>query len=508
MMNMSMGEAVAWLAGQAPDRPMITCGQNSISRVEFERSTNRLARMYAGLGVDAGAMVTIALPNSIEFFEATVAALKLGATPQPLSASLPRPELEAVIALADPAIIVGDHFEWVRDRPVVGRSDRSAIGVDGSPLPVRVAERWKAPTSGGSTGTPKLIVSCDPGTIDPATSVGYGMRVDATQLIAGPLYHNGPFLYAMRGLLTGGHVVVMERFEARRWLELVAQFSVQFALLVPTHMHRISRLGEVALETDVSSLEMVLHLGAPCPEWLKRWWVDWIGPDRVAEIYAGTEGVAATWITGAEWLHRPGSVGRALYGEFVVLDRDRAIVPTNSVGEIWMRRPERRDPVFRYLGAQPEVIDGGWYSLGDMGWMDDDGYLYVADRRTDLIIRGGANIYPAEVEAALSKHPAVITCAVIGLDDEDLGQRVHAIVQATRPVPEGEFRAYLRGQLASYKVPETFELVDEPLRDAAGKVRRAQLRDARRPGEKHTPRGGRSSGRCRPAATSRPRPPC
>lgn len=458
---------------------MITCGQTSVSRAEFERSTNRLARMYVGLGVDAGTMVTIALPNSIEFFEACVAALKLGATPQPLSARLPRPEQEAVLALADPAIVVSDHLSWVDDRPVVGINDRPAASVDDSPLPVRVARHWKAPTSGGSTGTPKLIVSGDSGIIDPAASVGYGMRVDATQLVAGPLSHNGPFLYAMRGLLTGGHVVVMERFDPWRWLELVEQFGVQFALLVPTHMHRIWRLGDAALKADVSSLEMVLHLGAPCPEWVKRRWIDWMGPDRVAEIYAGTEGIAATWITGVEWLRRPGSVGRALYGEFVILDQGRATVPSGVVGDIWMRRPERRDPVFHYVGARAKVLDGGWLSLGDMGWMDDDGYLYLADRRSDLILRGGANVYPAEVEAALSKHASVLTCAVIGLDDEDLGQRVHAIVQTAKPVPEDELRDHVRGELASYKVPETFEFVDDPLRDAADKVRRAQLRSAR-----------------------------
>jgi bile acid-coenzyme A ligase len=153
-------------------------------------------------------------------------------------------------------------------------------------------------------------------------------------------------------------------------------------------------------------------------------------------------------------------------------------LPTGETGEIFMLPPDREHPTYRYIGAEPKVVDG-WESIGDMGWMDDEGYVFIADRRTDLILAGGANIYPAEIEAALDEHPLVASSAVIGLPDEDLGQVVHAIVQAREPVTENELRSFLAERLVRYKIPRTYEFVDEPLRDDAGKVRRSQLRDER-----------------------------
>jgi bile acid-coenzyme A ligase len=230
---------------------------------------------------------------------------------------------------------------------------------------------------------------------------------------------------------------------------------------------------------DISSLQIVYHIGAPCPPWLKRAWIEWLGPQRIWELYAGTERQAATEVDGAEWLEHPGTAGKPIFGEVRIVDDDEQPVAPGTVGLIQLRAPAAERPTYRYLGAQSQADTDGWDTLGDVGWLDDEGYLYLADRRSDLILRGGANIYPAEVEAALESHPAVESCAVIGLPDEDLGHRVHAVVHATAPVTADELRAHVATQLVSYKVPATVEFVDERVRDDAGKVRRSELRDRR-----------------------------
>ena len=294
MSLLSISRCISALAARDPDRPAVVDEGGTLTRRELDLRTNRLARAYAGLGVREGDMVTVALPNGRAFVEACLAAWRLGATPQPVSARLPAPELEAVVALADPALVVG------ADLP--GHTCSGAdlvLPLDDGPLPDAVAEEWKAPTSGGSTGRPKLIVATTPGLFDPDVPAVPYLRPDDVQLVPGPLYHNGPFTYCMRGLLCGHTVVLMERFDAARALEAVQRHRVGFAMVVPTMMQRIWRLPGRA-SYDVSSLHTVLHLGAPCPPWLKRAWLEWLGPERVLELYAGTEGTGITLISGPE----------------------------------------------------------------------------------------------------------------------------------------------------------------------------------------------------------------
>ena len=201
------------------------------------------------------------------------------------------------------------------------------------------------------------------------------------------------------------------------------------------------------------------------------------------KLYGGTEGQSSTVLSGREWLEHRGSVGRPSRGEIQIWGEDGQVLPPGEVGEVWMRADvDRERPTYHYVGAEAETRDG-WDCLGDIGWMDADGYLYLADRRTDMILVGGANIYPAEVEAAINEHPGVRSCAVIGLPDDDKGNRVHAIVDvpAGAEVDEGELATFLGERLVRYKMPRTFEFVDEPLRDDAGKVRRSALRAERMP---------------------------
>jgi len=480
MTMLSYGRAMAWHAERDPDGVAVFFGEEAATRGRLERRSNRLARAYAARGVGEGDLVTIALPNSIEFYEAALAVWKLGATPQPVSSRLPERERRAIVELVNPPLLIGADSGSYGSWPSVPQGFEPEASLSDAPLPDRVSANARAMTSGGSTGRPKVIVDTAPALCDPAAPANR-MRPGETALIPGPLYHAGPFMASWQQLLCGGRVVLMERFDAARCLELVERHRVDYALFVPTMMQRIWRLPEAERERrDLASLHTVMCSGAPSPAWLKRAWIDWLGPERIVEAYGGTERIAGTQITGVEWLAHPGSVGRPTGGRKIrILDEDGRELPPGRLGEVFMMPPTGRGTTYRYLGAEACATADGWESLGDMGYVDEEGYLYLADRKTDMILSGGANVYPAEVEAAIDAHPAVRSSAVIGLPDDDLGQRVHAIVDAPAGVTDAELRAHLRQYLVTYKIPRSFEYVGEPLRDDAGKVRRQALRDER-----------------------------
>lgn len=475
-----IGRIPAYWAAQGADRPAITHEGRTISWGEFDAATNRLARAYAGLGVKEGDLVTIGLPNGIGFYEACFATWKLGATPQPISARLPLAEREMIVEVAAPSLVVG--------APAGAHGSVTCIDVGFVPdaslsdaeLPEKTSRYWKAPTSGGSTGRPKIIVSNDPGAFD-TTTPRLQQEIGRAQLVPGPLYHNGPFSFSMSGLFCGNHVIVMTRFDAEETLSLLAKHRVDWVMLVPTMMHRIWNLPEdVRNKYDLSALRIMLHLAAPCPAWLKEKWIEWLGPMRVHELYGGTEAQGVTWINGEEWLAHRGSVGKpAETCEMKIVGENGETLGARETGEVFMRPLTGPGTTYHYLGATSKQIDGGWESIGDIGWMDEDGYLYLADRHTDMILAGGANIYPAEVEAAIDAFPGVRSSAVIGLPDDDMGNTIHALIDAPGGLDEPALRAHLAERLVRYKIPKTIELAHEPLRDDAGKLRRSALRAER-----------------------------
>lgn len=472
-----IGVRVAELARQYGDAPAVVCEGTTRSWTELDSRTNRLARALLSRGVAHGDLLTIGLPNSVEFVEACIAAWKVGAVPQPVSAALPPLELQGIVELAAPPLVVA-RGDILLDRPIADVEELLAGVEDDSPLPPVVSPAYKAPTSGGSTGRPKLIVSGQTGVVEPFGALVWKHRPGGVMVMPGPMYHNGPFTSAMAGLLSGSALVLLPRFDAEGVLAAVERHRATWLYLVPAMMSRIWRLpDDVRGCHDISSLETVWHLAAPCPPWLKEVWIDWVGPEVLMELYAGTEAQAGTIISGAEWLEHRGSVGTVLYGEMTILGPDGEQLPPGTVGEVFLRRAPGQGPSYRYIGAEARTR-GDWESLGDIGWMDEDGYLYLADRRTDMILVGGSNVYPAEVEAALDEHPQVASSAVIGLPDPDLGQVVHAIVQPAPGLDDvdlDDLRRHLAERLVRYKQPRTFELVREPLRDDAGKVRRSQL---------------------------------
>lgn len=359
----SLGRQVTDLADRQPKAPAVTCGPDTLDWRGLDRRSNQLARAFADLGVAVGSFVTIAMPNSIDFVVACVAAWKLGATPQPVSSRLPQAELQGIVELADPPVVIGTGARYDTARAWLPAGFRPPAETDDGPLPDVVAPSWKAPTSGGSTGRPKLIVSGQPGTYDPIAARFWRCEAPATLLMPGPMYHNGPFCSALPGMMTGAHLVLMERFDPIETLRLVAEHRVTWLYLVPTMMSRIWQLPpEMRDQHDLSSLETVWHLAAPCPAWLKEAWIDWLGAECIWELYGGTEGIATTVISGQEWLAHRGSVGRPVAGEIRILAEDGTEAAPGEIGEVYLRRSPGSPPTYRYIGASARR-QGDWESL-------------------------------------------------------------------------------------------------------------------------------------------------
>jgi bile acid-coenzyme A ligase len=470
-----IGTQISQLARLAPDEPAVSCDGLTISRGELDASTNRLARSYAERGVGVGDYVTMVLPNSIEWIQAAVACWKLGAVPQPLSGRLPDAELRGLLELRPPALLVGRESPEIPSVPAGFVPDPA---LSDAALPEAVSPVWKAMGSGGSTGRPKLIESGGDSRIPAAAGYPLGAQEGDTTLVPIPLSHNTGFTTATIALLMRHHLVLMSRFDPHGFLRLITDHRVTFLTTVPTIMQRTLPVYHADPGAyDLSSLRRFWHMGAPCPPAIKQAWIDLLGPEAVWELYGGTELQALTFISGDQWLTHRGSVGIVVAGEMQVLDDDGNPCPPGVVGEIYMRPSPGSAPTYRYVGVTPKTRDG-WDSLGDLGYFDEDGFLYLSDRRVDMFTVGGRNVYPAEIENALSAHPEVLSCLVVGVPHDDLGQVPYALVHAADgSVLDGEaVKGFLRERISSYKVPHTVEFVDTPLRDDAGKARRSAVR--------------------------------
>ncbi|MFN3003792.1 AMP-binding protein [Mycolicibacterium wolinskyi] len=474
-----IGTQTARLAEAEPDRPAVTCAGRTITRGELDRSTNRLARAYAEFGVGQGNYVTISLPNSIEWVQAVLATWKLGAIPQPLSPRLPDAEFAGILALRPRALVVGrdgGETPWVPN----GFTPDPALSDE--PLPEAVSPTWKSMASGGSTGRPKLIEAGHDSRVPALIGFPLGAQDDDVTLMSVPMSHNTGFTTFAIALLMGQHLVLMPRFEPAEFLSLISEHRVTFLTTVPTIMQRaLAAYRADPNAYDLSSIRRFWHVGAPCPPTVKEAWIELLDPETVWELYGGTELQALTFISGEQWLAHPGSVGTVVAGEMKVLDDDGNECPPGVTGEIYMRPGPGSAPTYRYVGTTAKSRDG-WDTLGDLGFYVDDGderYFYLNDRRVDMFTVGGRNVYPAEIEAALAAHPDVLSCLVVGVPHEDLGQMPHALVQRTEEstLAAEAVKDFVRKSLSGYKVPASVEFVDTPLRDDAGKARRSAIRD-------------------------------
>lgn len=483
--SLSYGRRLTLLAQQHPAKIAIilvtTSGEEqAITWRELDDRSNQLARLLAERGVDERSLVAVALPNSLEHYVATFAAWKLGALVLPLRAALPPYERDHFLEAARPTIVIGD---WPGiASPLVTPDDLAgSLLYSAAPLPDRVPQPGFAIGSGGSTGRPKIIVNPAPMARVPGDPDSFpyllGLRAGQVQLVPGPLYHTLGFSWGHLGLFEDHLLVVMQRWDAARVLDLIERRRINFIAMVPSMMQRITKVHDWQ-SRDFSSLQAIYHAGGMCPHWLKHAWIGLLGAENVYEAFGSTELIGHTLVRGDEWLARPGTVGRPHHSEVRILDPDGRELPPGEVGEIFMRNADG-DPGHYYLGAPPvKTTPDGFATVGDLGWLDAEGYLFPADRRVDMIISGGANVYPAEVEAALTNFPGLVDVVVIGVPDEDWGRRVHAIIQPRDPAHPPSIAAldaHVRQRLAAYKLPKTYEFITALPRDDSGKIRRSSL---------------------------------
>lgn len=484
---LSIGERVRQFAAEEPDRVLVVFlpakgSPAELTASDLERRSNQVARLLRERGVQPGQRVGVGLRNSPEHLYAAIGAWKVGAGILTMRWDVPDWERDRLIAATKPTLLLSDRDATTSSGvPVVGIDHATELD-DGEVALVDPVQPMAIPT-GGSTGASKAVVLPVAARIVPGTAFGPNeslFRIPKVRrhIVMGPLYHSNPLLMVHAGLFDGQQILLMEKFDPAAFLEIVRDYRPDFVTLVPTMMKRLLDEPLVA-RIDWTCFSMVLHGTAPCPEWLKRRWIELVGPERLWEIFASSELVGSIIVRGDEWLEHPGTIGRPTPAtELKILDDELNELPPREVGEIYMKLAGVDTPLFDYLGEdRPKVAPGGYVSVGDLGYVDEHGYVYSADRRKDLIISGGANIVPAEVEAAISEHPAVADVAVIGLADEDWGQRVHAFV-AVRPgqeVDEEQLVAFVRQRLASYKAPKSIEFVREIPRSDMGKVRRSAL---------------------------------
>lgn len=472
MVRQSISRIVTSLAEAEPRRVVARDDDTVLTAEQLDLASNRLARAYLALGVRQDSMVTIALPNTVEMVVACCAVWKCGATPQPVSLGRTAEERSELQDLVRPALVVGVPSAD-RTTPSVPAGWTPEPDLPDGTLPDAWARSWKAPTSSGSTGRPKVVVSTAPALLDPDVPVAAFLPRDQIQLVAGPLTHSATFTYAFRGLMTGHALILLPRFDERRVLAAVAEHRVTWALLVPTMMHRLLRLpDDERSQADLSTLRTVLHMGAPCPPDVKRRFMDWIGPERVTEVYAGSESNGILTIRGDEWLAHPGSVGRPSHGtEVSIRGADGAERPAGEVGRIWLRR--EGGATYRYMGGSSSRRPDGWDTIGDLGRIDRDGYVHVVDRADDVILRAGTSIHPVEVERVLEAHPAVRSAVAYGVDDLDLGQRIEAVVDAPGGgITSRQVLDWCAARLSSSRRPAAVHIVTTPVRDDAGKTSR------------------------------------
>ena len=470
----------------------------------FDRR-NRLASSLTKLGLARGETAIVYAPNSLEYLLASGAVRAVNALPVPMNHRLVADEVLYILDHSDAAVVfVGDPFvpiaEQIRSRApnvrtwiLTGAERRPwASSLDdlvqrGSPEAPAVDPTQGLGGSmiytGGTTGKPKgaLRSGVNPRlTLDLMQALGM-IHEGQVHLVAGPLYHSAPGSFALFTTVLGGTVVVMRKFEPEQALHLIHTHRVTSTFMAPTLVKRILDLPEaVRARYDVASMKSLVVAAAPCPMRVKEEALRYFGP-CFYEFYGSTELGVNTILTPADVLRKPGSCGRAAPNvELALLDDDGRPVAVGEPGEVYIRRFEGMfDGYYKNAEATSQTRRGEWYSVGDVARVDAEGYYYICDRKRDMIISAGVNIYPAEIEDALHRHPAVEDVAVFGVPDEDWGERVHAAIQI-RPghtLTADEVRAFAREHLADYKAPREVSFPDDFPRDTAGKLIKRMLRD-------------------------------
>ena len=499
------------MAEKFPDRTALVIGDNDVvlSYAELEARSNQMAHALRRLGLGVGDTIAVMVENCEQYVETWWAAMRTGLYLTPVNWHLTATEVSYLVSDSNSsALVYTGSLGELADRAVDGDPSIHLIAVGDTPLERALdyqALREAEPTSrvddeldgspmfysSGTTGRPKGIRRPLSG-MHPAeghsrmafTAERYGLTEGCRYLSSGPLYHAAPSLWTTGVHTVGGTSVVMRRFDPEGALALIDHQRITISQWVPTMLQRMMRLPpEVRDRYDLSSLERAWTAAAPISIELKQQMIDWWGP-ILLEYYAASEG-GATIITTEEWLERPGSVGRHYTGDKIyILDTaTREEVPIGQEGVVYFRpQPGAAFEYHHDPDKTAEVHHEGLFTAGDIGYLDDEGYLFLTDRQSNMIIAGGVNIYPREIEEAIASHPGVADVAVFGVPDDDLGERVHAVIEPLDPAADGDalieaVTAHLQDRLARHKIPRSFEINLQLPRDDNGKLYKRRLRD-------------------------------
>jgi long-chain acyl-CoA synthetase len=495
---------------------MIISGARSVSFEALCGRVARAARVLADFGVVRGDAVAFCLRNDIPIFEGAYATALLGAYAVPMNwhfkaaeaahvlrdsgakvlvihadllpaiaDSVPAgiavlqvatpPEIARAYAIPDEACKVPEDADWS------ARLDAAApLGAPGCPLPISIIY------TSGTTGVPKGVRRSVPtqAQLEAARRIfatTYGFDGPVRAIATGPLYHSAPYSYATRCVHFGGTLVLQPRFDAEELLQLIERHRITHFHIVPIMFARLLKLPEaVRRRYDLSSLQFVIHGAAPCPPEVKRAMIEWWGP-VIHEYYGSTETSLVTHCDSREWLARPGTTGRPMDGiEVKVLDAQGSVLPAGACGDIYVRSSRISDFTYHNQDQARRAIErDGFVTLGDIGYLDEDGYLFLNDRSRDMIISGGVNIYPAEIEAVLHTLPGVHDCAVFGIPDAEYGERIAAVIEPRpgAPLTAEAVLDHLRPRLANYKLPTRIEFRSDLPREDSGKIFKRKLRE-------------------------------
>lgn len=492
-----------------PDKPAIIMADSdeTVSYAQLDRRSNRIAHLFRQHGLGHGDTIAICMDNRARFYDIVWAAQRAGLIYVAISCRLTAPEIAYILEDSGAKMLfvsdyLGDRLNELADfgppleRFITGGEhagytnlEAAVAGLPDTPI---ADERAGVDMlySSGTTGQPKGVRLPLPEDPDIAATnklvmlvqAAFGLSSDSVYLSPAPLYHAAPLRWSMTVHKLGGTVIVMERFDPERALQLIEQYKADCGQFVPTHFVRMLKLPEeVRSKYDVSSMQCAIHAAAPCPVPIKEKMIDWWGP-ALKEYYAGSEGNGFTFIDSEHWLTHKGSVGTALIGTIRICGEDGEALPPRSEGTVYFEDGS----AFEYHNDPEKTAESknkhGWTTLGDVGWVDEEGYLYLTDRKSFMIISGGVNIYPQEIENLLITHDKVQDAAVIGAPDEDMGERVVAIVQPLDPADAGEaladeLTAFMRQSLSGVKLPRQIDFRAELPRHPTGKLYKRLLRD-------------------------------
>jgi len=479
------------------------------TRGELLAACNRIVHGLRALGLGKGDCVAAVLPNDPALIELYLAVAQAGMYLVPINWHLAAPEIAYIVGDSEAKVLVAherfaDTVARAADELGFPAERRFAVGAipgfrpfaeltAGQPdtLPADRAAGAVMNYTSGTTGRPKGVRRALP-PLDPDTAATlltgffamFGIRPEDgnVHLCGSPLYHTAVLVFASTSLHYGHAVVLMEKWTPEGCLEAIQRWRVTTSHMVPTQFHRLLALpGAVRRRYDVSSVRCMVHAAAPCPPDVKRRMLEWWGP-AICEYYAATEG-GGTLVTAEEWLKKPGTVGRAWPGaEVKIFDDDGKELPPGQIGTVYMKLGAADFEYYKDREKTRKNRIGPYFTVGDVGYLDEDGYLFLCDRKADMIISGGANIYPAEIESVFLTHPKVGDVAVFGIPHEEWGEEVKAVVEPAPGVEPGpalaeELLAYCADKLAKFKTPKSIDFIAEMPRDPNGKLYKRKLRD-------------------------------